>query len=178
VINRAPRLENTATGRRRHLFHEIHKYGGTGLEVRARGHMVKSFLNNNRGFTLIELLVVMVIIGLLTGIVGPKLFKQMGKSEVKTAHAQIDALEKAIDTYRIDTGHYPTTEQGLSALMVQPANESKWAGPYLKKSVPLDPWGKPYIYKQPGEHGDYDIFSYGKDGQLGGTDESADITNW
>lgn len=140
--------------------------------------MIKNFSNKNRGFTLLELLVVMVIIGLLAGYVGPKYFAQIGKSEVKTARAQIDAFEKAIDTYRLDTGHYPTTEQGLNALMVQPANEPKWGGPYLKKSVPLDPWGKPYMYKQPGEHGDYDVFSYGKDGQLGGSAESADITNW
>lgn len=140
--------------------------------------MVKSLRNDNRGFTLLELLVVMVIIGLLAGYVGPKYFAQVGKSEVKTARAQIDAFEKSLDTYRLDTGHYPTTEQGLNALMVQPANETKWGGPYLKKNIPLDPWGKPYVYKQPGEHGDYDIFSYGKDGQLGGSAEAADITNW
>lgn len=140
--------------------------------------MVKSFRKIDRGFTLLELLVVMVIIGLLAGYVGPKYFAQVGKSEVKAARAQIDAFEKSLDTYRLDTGHYPSTEQGLNALMTQPANETKWGGPYLKKSIPLDPWGKPYIYKQPGEHGDYDIISYGKDGQPGGSAEAADITNW
>lgn len=136
------------------------------------------FRGKVRGFTLLELLVVMVIIGLLAGYVGPKYFAQVGKSEVKAARAQIDALEKALDTYRLDTGHYPSMEQGLNALTTQPANEPKWSGPYLKKAVPLDPWGKPYIYKQPGEHGEVDLYSYGKDGQPGGTGDAVDIVNW
>lgn len=130
------------------------------------------------GFTLLELLVVMVIIGLLVGYVGPKYFAQVGKSEVKSARAQINALEKALDQYRLDTGHYPSTEQGLVALFAKPSSETRWDGPYLKKAVPQDPWGKPYQYKSPGEHGEIDLYSYGKDGQPGGTDESADITNW
>ncbi len=133
----------------------------------------------NKGFTLLELLVVMVIIGMLVSYVGPKYFSQIGKSEVKTARSQIDALEKALDTYRLDTGHYPSTEQGLAALFTAPANEARWQGPYLKKTPPLDPWGNSYIYKSPGEHGDVDILSYGSDGQLGGTkDETKDIGNW
>jgi len=137
-------------------------------------------LNNKYqlGFTLLELLVVMVIIGLLAGYVGPKYFAQIGKSEVKTARAQIDALGKALDQYRLDTGHYPNTEQGLAALNAAPSDESKWQGPYLQKSVPPDPWGKPYQYKLPGEHSEYDLWSFGKDGQLGGADESADVVNW
>lgn len=130
------------------------------------------------GFTLLELLVVMVIIGLLAGYVGPRYFSQIGKSEVKAARAQIDALEKALDQYRIDVGHYPTTEQGLPALMAAPSGEGRWAGPYLRKAVPDDPWGKPYQYRQPGEHGDFDLFSYGPDGQPGGEGEAADVTNW
>lgn len=132
----------------------------------------------DRGFTLLELLVVMVIIGLLAGYVAPKYFAQVGKSEVKTAKAQIVSLEKALDQYRLDTGHYPNTDQGLAALYSKPGDESKWDGPYLKKEVPPDPWGKPYIYKQPGEHGEFDLLSYGKDGQPGGSDDAADISNW
>lgn len=135
-------------------------------------------LRLQRGFTLLELLVVMVIIGLLAGYVGPKYFAQIGKSEVKATKAQIDSLEKALDQYRLDVGHYPTSEQGLAALMVQPSGESRWQGPYLKKAVPLDPWGKPYQYRYPGEKAEFDLYSFGKDGQPGGSGENADITNW
>lgn len=129
------------------------------------------------GFTLLELLVVMVIIGLLAGYVGPKYFSQLGKSEIKAARAQINALRKAVDMYRLSTGHYPSQEVGLSALTVAPANEPKWQGPYLEKELPVDPWGQSYIYRIPGEKNEYDIFSYGKDSQPGGTDENADIYN-
>lgn len=131
------------------------------------------------GFTLLELLVVMVIIGLLAGFVAPKYFAQVGKSQVKAARAQIDALDKALEQYRIDVGHLPTTEQGLTALNTQPQGEQNWAGPYLKKDVPLDPWGNPYLYATPGTHNnDYDLMSYGKDGRPGGTGENADLGNW
>jgi general secretion pathway protein G len=132
----------------------------------------------HRGFTLLELLVVMVILGLLAGYVAPKYFAQVGKSETKAARAQIEALEKSFDMYRLDTGHYPSTEQGLQALVVRPPNEPKWNGPYLKKAVPMDPWGRPYIYKFPSEHGiDYDIVSLGKDGRPGGEADNADVSN-
>lgn len=131
-----------------------------------------------RGFTLLELLVVMVIIGLLAGYVGPKYFAQIGKSEVKAARAQIDALEKALDHYRLDVGRYPNGEQGLAALNKRPASESRWKGPYLRKEVPADPWGGAYQYVQPGEHGEFDLFSLGKDGKPGGEGEAADIGNW
>ncbi|HLP97438.1 MAG TPA: type II secretion system major pseudopilin GspG [Sideroxyarcus sp.] len=130
------------------------------------------------GFTLLELLVVMVIIGLLAGYVGPRYFSQIGKSEVKVARAQADALGKALDQYRLDTAHYPRMEDGLAALVTRPSGETRWDGPYLKKAVPLDPWGNPYVYIAPGEHGDYDLISYGKNGRPGGEGEDADITNW
>ena len=129
------------------------------------------------GFTLLELLVVVAILGLLVGYVAPRYFGQLGKAEVNAARAQISALEKALDQYRLDTGHYPSTELGLAALNSRPQNEPRWNGPYLKKDVPLDPWGKPYQYRAPGERGDFDIVSLGKDGQPGGSGENADITN-
>jgi general secretion pathway protein G len=135
-------------------------------------------VKSSKGFTLLELLVVMVIIGMLAGYVGPKYFEQIGKSETKTARAQVDALGKALDQYRIDVGQYPTSEQGLVALNKNPGNEAKWQGPYLKKNVPNDPWDKPYLYKSPGEHGDYDLYTLGKDGQLGGAKESEDVLSW
>jgi general secretion pathway protein G len=130
------------------------------------------------GFTLLELLVVIVIIGMLAGLVAPRYFDQVSKSNAKIAKAQIDSLEKALDTYRLDVGTYPTTEQGLEALNTRPQNLEKWAGPYLKKAVPLDPWGAPYVYKSPGDHGEYDLLSLGKDGQPGGSGEAADVTSW
>jgi len=128
------------------------------------------------GFTLLELLVVIVIIGLLAAYVGPKYFAQLGKSEVTIAKAQMESFEKSLDTYRLDVGRYPSTEEGIAALMVAPPSAgAKWNGPYLKKAVPQDPWGHPYQYRSPGAKGDYEILSTGKDGQPGGTGENADI---
>ena len=131
-----------------------------------------------RGFTLLELLVVMVIIGLLAGYVGPRYFSQIGKTERSTAKAQIEGLAKALDTYRLDVGHYPTTEQGLAALVTAPANESRWAGPYLQKGVPQDPWDRAYVYRQPAANPahDFDLLSLGKDGQAGGEADAADVS--
>lgn len=130
------------------------------------------------GFTLLELLVVMVIIGLLAGYVGPRYFAQIGKSEQKAAAAQLQALSQALDQYRLDTGHYPSGEQGLQALNIRPGDEPRWGGPYLKKAVPTDPWGRSYLYRQPGEKGDYDLYSQGKDGRPGGDGDNADVVNW
>ena len=131
-----------------------------------------------RGFTLLELLVVVAIIGLLVGIVAPRYFGQLGKSEINIARAQIDALDKALDQYRLDLGRYPSTEDGLNALVERPQNEPKWKGPYLRKAVPADPWGRPFVYRAPGQNRDYDLLSYGRDGKPGGADENADITNY
>lgn len=139
-------------------------------------HSVKGRVNS-AGFTLLELLVVIVIIGLLAAYVGPKYFSQLGKSEVTIAKAQIEAFEKSLDTFRLDVGRYPTTEEGMNALMVAPpALAAKWNGPYLKKGIPQDPWGHPYIYRAPGAKAEYEIVSTGKDGQPGGTGENADIS--
>jgi general secretion pathway protein G len=133
---------------------------------------------NERGFTLIELLIVMIILGLLAALVAPRMFGKVGKSKQKAAQSQIALFETAIDTYRLDLGKFPGADQGLMALRVRPEGEEKWDGPYLPKEIPLDPWGHPYEYRYPGEHGDYDILSYGADGQPGGEDENADVVNW
>jgi general secretion pathway protein G len=131
------------------------------------------------GFTLLELLVVMVIIGLLASYVAPRFFDQVGKSEIKAVRAQLDAFDKALATYRLDTGRYPSTEQGLKALVERPTDEAKWSGPYLAKALPPDPWSHAYVYRQPGDAGhDYELLSYGKDGQRGGTGENVDISVW
>ena len=128
-----------------------------------------------RGFTLLELLVVVAIIGLLAAYVGPKYFGQIGKSEQALAKAQIESFHKALGSYRLDVGNFPSTEDGLNALLAKPASATKWAGPYLSKAVPLDPWGKAYVYRAPGSKGDYELMSYGKDSQPGGTGDAADI---
>ena len=133
--------------------------------------------STGRGFTLLELLVVIVIIGLLAAYVGPKYFAQLGKSEVTVARAQIDAFEKALDTFRLDVGRYPTTEEGLAALMTKPDTAAKWNGPYLRRQLPKDPWGNAYQYKSPGAKNDVELLSFGRDGQLGGSGDDADISN-
>lgn len=130
------------------------------------------------GFTLLELLVVVAIIGLLAAFVGPRLFGNVSKSEITTAKAQIEAFSRALESYRLDTGRFPDTAQGLNALVVRPPDTPKWNGPYLQKEVPLDPWGHAYVYKRPGTgQRDFDIVSYGRDGAPGGADEDADLSN-
>lgn len=131
-----------------------------------------------RGFTLLELLIVLVVLGLLASLVGPRYFKQLGQSESKTARAQIEALSRAVDLYRLDVGRFPSSAEGLRALVERPASEPRWKGPYLQKDLPADPWGRAYQYRQPGQRGEYDIFTLGKDGAPGGEDENADIGNW
>ena len=131
------------------------------------------------GFTLIELLIVMVIIGLLGALVVPKFIGRIGESKQITTKAQIELLSTALEMYKLDTGKYPPQGEGLKALINKPGEVNNWKGPYLKKNViPKDPWGAEYVYKHPGEHGDYDILSYGADGNEGGTDEDADVVSW
>jgi len=133
-----------------------------------------------RGFTLLELLVVVAIIGLLAAYVGPKYFSQIGKSEQTVAKSQIEGFSRALGAYRIDVGSYPATEEGLAFLVTKPGDSekaSKWNGPYLEKTPPLDPWGRPYIYRSPGSKSDFELTSYGKDGQPGGSGDAADISS-
>jgi general secretion pathway protein G len=135
-------------------------------------------MRDSSGFTLVELLVVMIIIGLLAALVGPRFIRQEEKAKVKAAQAQVELLSTALDTFRLDLGRYPTTEEGLQALRQNPGGLERWDGPYLKKEVPLDPWGKSYVYKSPGEHGAFDLLSYGADGVSGGEGDNRDITSW
>jgi general secretion pathway protein G len=131
------------------------------------------------GVTLIEMLVVVTIIGLFIALVGPKLFLKVGAAKQVKARAEIEGLMNALGTYKIDTGTFPSTEQGLQALRVKPADSLQWAGPYTDKEIPKDPWGREYAYKFPGEHSDLpDIVSLGADGQPGGEGENADVVSW
>jgi general secretion pathway protein G len=133
---------------------------------------------DEKGFTLIELLVVMVIVGLLAALVGPKLFPKLGKGKQAAAKAQIELLGQALDQFRLDTGRYPITQEGLNALVANTTGIENWDGPYLKKALPNDPWGKAYNYQCPGTHGEYDLLSYGRDGAPGGEGEDKDIASW
>lgn len=131
-----------------------------------------------RGFTLIEIMIVVIIIGLLAGLVGPRLFGKLTQAKQKSAKAQIELFGTALDAFRLDVGRYPTTEEGLKALREKPSGLDAWKGPYLPKEIPLDPWGRPYNYKSPGEHGEYDLFSFGLDGVEGGEGENEDVVSW
>ncbi len=135
--------------------------------------------NSEAGITLIEMLVVVTIIALFAALVAPTMLKQGDKARVTQAHAQINSFMTALGAYKLDTGTFPTTDQGLQALRVRPENQPQWAGPYLPKDIPLDPWSRPYLYKFPGEHGDEpDIVCLGGDGALGGEGLNADIVSW
>jgi general secretion pathway protein G len=132
-----------------------------------------------RGFTLIELLVVLVILGLLAGLVGPRVMNYLGGAKSDSARLQLEQFEAALDLYRLDVGRYPTTEEGLQALVQKPASSERWNGPYLKKNqVPTDPWGNEYFYRSPGEHGPFDIASLGADRTEGGEGENRDVVSW
>ena len=143
------------------------------------GRPARRTLRDERGFTLVELLVVIIVLGLLVGLVGPRLFGRVGQSKVATARAQIELFGAALDQYRLDVGAYPSTSDGLEALVRNPGSRPKWNGPYLKKGVPKDPWGNPYKFRCcPGQHGDYDLWSEGGDAAPGGEGENADVTSW
>jgi len=147
-------------------------------ELTNRGSRVpERRLRNQRGFSLMELMIVMVILGLLASLVGPAMFKKLGMAKQKTAQTQIGMLMAALDAYRLDIGHYPSQQEGLEALVVNPG-EDKWDGPYLKKGVPMDPWDNEYYYQNPGEHGEVDIYSLGADNREGGEKENADVGSW
>lgn len=134
-------------------------------------------LAREEGFSLIELLIVMVILGLIASLVGPKMFGKLGMAKQKTAKTQIEMLMAGLDSYRLDIGKYPSSQEGLEALVTNTGSD-KWKGPYLAKELPKDPWDSPYVYENPGQHGEVDVFSYGADGQAGGEGEDADIGSW
>ena len=140
--------------------------------------METNFKHREKGFSLIELLIVMVILGLLAGLVGPRMFGKVDTSKQKSAKAQIGLFEAALDMYRLDMGKYPTSEEGLTALRKNPGEDEKWDGPYLPKEIPTDPWGNTYYYESPSEHGDYAIISFGADKAEGGQETDADISSW
>ena len=140
---------------------------------------MRKYAQRQRGFTLIELLVVLVILGLLMSVVGPRVMKYVGGAKTDTARMQIEELAGALDMYHLEVGRYPSQDVGLRALVEQPAGEKRWNGPYLRKSnVPNDPWGNDYVYRFPGQHGAFDLYSLGADGQAGGEGEDADIGSW
>ncbi len=168
-----PRCLGSCAVRRPHA-----DYTGLAGAHRPRQAACRRIIRDQHGFTLIELLVVIIVLGLLVGLVGPRLFGRVGQSKQAAGRAQIELLGAGLDQYRLDVGSYPTTAQGLDALQRNPS-VTNWNGPYLKKAVPKDPWGTPYKYRCcPGQHGDYDLWSEGADGQPGGEGESADITSW
>jgi general secretion pathway protein G len=134
--------------------------------------------NKQRGFTLMELLVVLAILGLLMSLVGPTVLNQLGGAKTKTAAIQIKDMEQALEMYKLDVGRFPSSEEGLDALVKKPQSAAGWNGPYLKSDVPQDPWKRDYMYKYPGDRGELDIFSYGQNGAEGGEGEDADVGNW
>jgi general secretion pathway protein G len=148
------------------------------IPLRARSARRMRVVRSQAGFTLIELLIVVIILGVLAGLVGPRLFGRVGQSRQAAARVQIELLGAALDQFKLDVGRYPSGQEGLQALQQSPGNAPGWEGPYLKKEVPRDPWGNPYQYRSPGEHGEYDIVSLGSDATPGGEGEASDVTSW
>jgi general secretion pathway protein G len=149
-----------------------------GVRFRRRGYNPAARAGES-GFTLVEILVVITIIGLIMGLVGPRVLNYLSESKTKAAKIQIESFASALDLFYLDTGRYPSSSEGLAALVQRPGAIPAWNGPYVKGgTIPNDPWGNPYVYRSPGQHGVYDLISYGSDGQEGGTGAAADITNW
>jgi general secretion pathway protein G len=147
-------------------------------DARAATRRRRPAARGQAGFTLIELLIVVIILGVLAALVGPRLFGRVGQSRQAAARVQIELLGAALDQFKLDVGRYPNSQEGLQALQQSPGNAPGWEGPYLKKDVPRDPWGNPYQYRSPGEHGEYDLSSFGSDGTPGGDGEAGDVTSW
>jgi general secretion pathway protein G len=141
-------------------------------------HAKKHKIETQQGFSLMELLIVLVIVGLLAALVGPTLYQRISPAKATTAKTQIENFTKALDSYFVDTGEFPSEQVGLSALRTQPSGVDIWNGPYLKKEIPTDPWGNPYVYRTPGRSGGYEISSLGSDGKEGGKDDARDINSW
>jgi general secretion pathway protein G len=142
-------------------------------------HGGKKYNRDERGFTLIELLVVLAILGLLAAIVGPQVIKYLGSSRTQTAQIQTKNIAAALELFKLDAGRYPTGEEGLASLIKAPASNTNWNGPYIADAAALnDPWGKPYLFKSPGDHGEADVYSFGSDSVAGGTGEAKDVGNW
>jgi general secretion pathway protein G len=159
-------------------IHRTGPFPGMSGDNIVRNNMYKR-LNSQAGFTLIEIMVVIIIIGILASIVVPRMFGNVEKARLNAASAQIEMLGTALDSFRLDVGRYPTTSEGLEALVIPVTGTEEWNGPYLKKrEIPLDPWKNPYRYESPGNFGDYDLYSYGKDNAEGGEGDNRDIASW
>jgi len=157
------------------VIHGIFGSLGAGRAISRKGR-ADAARDGERGFTLVEMLVVITIIGLIMGLIGPRVLNYLGESKVKTARIQLQSFSGALDLFYLDVGRYPSTSEGLAALARRPPGVASWNGPYLKGgTVPADPWNGPYAYRAPGEHGAYDIVSFGSDGQEGGSGTAADI---
>lgn len=135
-------------------------------------------MKRQNGFTLIELLIVLVIVGLLAALVGPNLYQRLSPAKETAARAQLQSLATAVEGFYVDVGRYPSSSEGLAALAQRPAAAANWRGPYLQRDVPKDPWGNPYVYRNPGRQGPYEILSLGADGKDGGSDENRDLYHW